>query len=102
MARIPNLCCIAAHFGGYSAWEHVLSYPKSDRLYFDTSSSLFKLQKEEALRLIDHFGYSQFFFGTDFPMWDHAEEYQRFLSLGRSDQARDAILYQNFERVFGQ
>ena len=100
--RFPDLTCIAAHFGGYSAWDHVYSYPKSPRLFFDTSSSLFKLPHEKALGLIDHFGAAQFFFGTDFPMWDHAAEYQRFLQLGLDDASRDAILFQNFERVFGQ
>ena len=51
--------------------------------------------------MIDHFGVEKFFFGTDFPMWDHVEELNRFLALGLSEEENDMILYKNFERLFG-
>ena len=100
MEQVPGLTAIAAHFGGYSEWENAKNYPKSRDLYFDTSSSLFTLKKEDALGLIDYFGEEQFFFGVDFPMWDHAEELKRFLSLGLSVSAEEAIFYKNFCRLF--
>lgn len=40
----------------------------------DTSSSLMFLKPEEARRFLDKFGPERFFFGTDFPMWRHADE----------------------------
>ena len=100
MEQAPGLTAIAAHFGGYSEWENAGKYPKSKNLFFDTSSSLFTLKKEKALDLIDYFGEEQFFFGVDFPMWDHAEELSRFLSLGLSMSAKEAIFYKNFCRLF--
>ena len=98
--QTPGLTAIAAHFGGYSEWENVRNYPKSENLYFDTSSSLFILKKEEALDIIDYFGEEQFFFGADFPMWDHEEELNRFLDLNLSIKAKESILYKNFCRLF--
>ena len=50
--------------------------------------------------MIDHFGDDRFLFGTDFPMWDHVQELERFLNLNLSDERSDKILYQNFEKLF--
>lgn len=98
--RYPGLTCIAAHFGGYSHWQDVERYRDLPNVWFDTSSSLFCLPRERALALIRLLGHRRFLFGTDFPMWDHREELERFLALGLPAEARDAILYRNFQRVF--
>ena len=100
LEKVPNLTVIAAHFGGYSEWNFVKCYPKIKNLYFDTSSSLFLIKKEEALDIIDYFGKEQFFFGVDFPMWDHAEELERFMSLNLDQKTTELILYKNFSRLF--
>ena len=99
--QVPDLVCIAAHFGGYNRWQDSHLYKGLDNVYFDTSSSLFKLPREEALALIDLLGEDRFFFGTDFPMWDHREELARFSALGLPPSVREKILHQNFQRVFG-
>ena len=98
--QVPELVCIAAHFGGYRRWEEAHAYLKRQNVHFDTSSSLFCLPKEEALGMIAFFGEDQFLFGSDFPMWDHKEELARFLSLGLAQETRDKILYKNFEKLF--
>lgn len=97
----PDLICIAAHFGGYSKWDEAQTYLKLPNVYFDTSSSLFCLSKEDALRLINLFGADKFMFGTDFPMWDHVEELERFLALELSPADRDQILFKTFEQLLG-
>lgn len=99
--RFPDLICIAAHFGGYNHWQDVERYRGLENVWFDTSSTLFKLPKERALELLDLLGTHRFLFGTDFPMWDHKEELTRFLSLGLDEKTRDDILYKNFCRLFG-
>jgi predicted TIM-barrel fold metal-dependent hydrolase len=98
----PGLKAIAAHFGGYSEWEHVTGYPKLPNLYFDTCSSLFLLPREKCLELIGLYGASQFFFGSDFPMWDHQEELERFRALGLSKADEALVLGGNFARFMGQ
>lgn len=100
MQRVPGLFCIAAHFGGYKRWDEARRYLKDGNVYFDTSSTLAIVEKEYAKDLIEHFGARRFFFGVDYPMWDHEEELERFMALDLSDSEREMILYKNFERIF--
>lgn len=100
MARkYPELTVIGAHFGGYSEWDKVDCYKGLKNIYFDTSSSLPFISKERAAELIKKFGAEWFFFGTDFPMWNPAEELRRFMSLPLSEKDRKAILAQNVKRL---
>lgn len=94
--KFPDLKCIAAHFGGYQSWDEAYEVYDSKNIYMDTSSSLFELDKERALQFVDKFGVSQFFFGTDFPMWSHKDELDRLLNLGLTESSLKAILYDNF------
>ncbi|MEG0272248.1 MAG: amidohydrolase family protein [Hydrogenoanaerobacterium sp.] len=100
LQKLPELTCIAAHFGGYCRWEDAARYLLCDNLYFDTSSSLWKLTNDEATGLIHHFGAEKFMFGTDYPMWSHAEELERFLKLKLSDAENERILHGTFEELF--
>ena len=99
--RFPALICIAAHFGGYQKWQEAQETLKLPNVYFDTCSSLFALSKEDATGMISHFGADHFMFGTDFPMWDHEKELERFLALDLPEQTRDQILWKTFESLFG-
>lgn len=99
--RVPDLTAIAAHFGGWRAWDRSLAHPQPENVFYDTSSSLMYLTRERALAFLDKLGADRFLFGTDFPMWTPAEELQRFLDLGLDEAVRDRILYGNFERLFG-
>ncbi len=99
--KFPDLKCIAAHFGGYKRWEEAYkSFKDIDNLYFDTSSSLFALKPDEATDIIRTFGVDKFLFGTDFPMWDHEKELERFLSLSLTNEENQMILYDNFIKLF--
>ncbi len=51
--EVPDLICLAAHFGGYERWDEAYQYLKLPNVYFDTSSSLFKLSKSDALAMMD-------------------------------------------------
>lgn len=98
--KVPELRCIAAHFGGYMKWEDSLVLEGAD-VYFDTSSSLWWLKPEQAHDLVDRFGSDRVMFGVDFPMWNHSKELDRFLKIGLSHEQNQAILYDNFMRLFG-
>jgi predicted TIM-barrel fold metal-dependent hydrolase len=95
----PRLLAIAAHLGGYTRWDEAMEYKGLDNIFFDTSSSLFRLAPSRAKELINHLGHGRFFFGVDFPMWTHEGELARFLSLGFSDEINECILSKNAERV---
>ncbi|MEG1943744.1 MAG: amidohydrolase family protein, partial [Angelakisella sp.] len=94
--KFPRLTCIAAHFGGYQRWKDAEKYLGQPNIYYDTSSSLFVLHPDEAVRIIEHFGSERFMFGTDYPMWLHEQELERFFALPLSEKQREDILWNNF------
>ena len=98
----PKLKIIAAHLGGYQCWDEAMEYLNgSENLKFDTCSTLEIIPKEYAVKLIRHYGVENCFFGTDFPMWDHEKELNRFLNLGLSYEENKRILSKNFKEFFG-
>jgi predicted TIM-barrel fold metal-dependent hydrolase len=99
MDMFPDVVFIAAHFGGYSAWDESEKYLLGKNVYFDTSSSLFKLDAKRATEMIRRHGVEKMLFGTDYPMWDHKEELERFLKLDLTDDEREQILWKNAYRL---
>lgn len=99
--EVPGLKLIGAHFGGYRRWESALSVYKPGTLYFDISSSLHFMSRELVFKFFDRYGIESFFWGTDFPMWDHKEELELFFSLGLSEEENRKILYENFAKAYG-
>lgn len=98
MDKVPGLVAIGAHFGGYSEWEQVADCLTRENVYFDTSSTLFELPPDKAVKLLRTLGVEKFFFGVDFPMWDHADELRRFNCLPLTDKERDLIFSENARR----
>lgn len=104
LARVLDLCpklnVIAAHFGGYHAWEDSKKYlMKREDVYFDTSSTLFKLPADEATYMARTHGIERMLFGTDYPMWLHEDEMKRFLTMDLTEDERDMILYRNAHKL---
>lgn len=100
--KYPQLTVIGAHFGGYSQWNAVEDvYHSLENVYYDTSSSLFKLAPEKAVHIIHSLGASHFFYGSDFPLWDHRTELNRFLALPLSENEQLQILHDNAKAVLG-
>ena len=75
--KYPDTKFIAAHFGGYRCWDSAELYLGLNNVYFDTCSSLPFITPERAKEIIDMLGADKFFFATDFPMWDSANELER-------------------------
>jgi len=102
MKKFPDLTVIAAHFGGFQRWQEAHDQlAPSDRLWFDTSSSTMFVSRDYALSMFDKFGIDRFFFGTDFPLWNAAEEIERIKALGLSDSDHEKLFSGNFTRLFG-
>lgn len=91
----PNLKFVAAHFGGYTEWDKSEEFLVGKNVFFDTSSTLFKLPIEKAMQMIKKHGVEKFLFGTDYPMWNHKEEFERFSTLPLSEEEKQMILYKN-------
>lgn len=99
--KVPNLKCVAAHFGGYNHWYDVTDYLKNlDNVMFDTSSTLFALNPLKAINMINELGEDKFLFGSDYPMWNPKHELQLFMNLNLTDLQREKILWDNFQRIF--
>ncbi len=99
LEKHPDLIIIAAHFGGYTQWDDAYEYLAGRDLWFDTSSTLWKLPVRDALRIMEKHGYERFLFGSDFPMWDHENELKRILELKLSDEKLEAVLFGNGARL---
>lgn len=99
LEKHPNLILIAAHFGGYTEWDKACEYLVGKNVYFDTSSTLWKLPVEKANEMIRQHGVEKFLFGSDFPMWDHEDEMSRFNQLNLSESEKKLILYDNAKNL---
>lgn len=101
MKRFPNVRVIGAHLGGWTVWdEAVRQLCDIDNLYVDCSSSLFAMSPERAAEIINIYTPDRVFYGTDYPMWDPAEEIKRFDALPLDDSAKQKILWDNAEKYF--
>lgn len=101
LQKHPSLVLIAAHFGGYTEWENSIEYLVGKKVFFDTSSTLWKLPIETAKEMMKKHGIEKFLFGSDFPMWDHEDEMKRFNTLELNSSDRDAVLYKNASDLLG-
>ncbi len=98
---MPELEVFGAHMGGYQRWEEAAQYLLTlDKIYFDTSSTLGVISVDYARKIVSRFDTDKLLFGTDYPMWDHTEELDRFFSLELSDSDNKKILGENFKRIF--
>ena len=85
----------SGYFGGYTEWEGSMEYLVGQKVYFDTSSTLWKLPVETAKKMMQAHGIDNFLFGSDFPMWDHEDELERFNQLELNAEDREKVLYKN-------
>ncbi|MBQ7820781.1 MAG: amidohydrolase family protein [Clostridia bacterium] len=98
----PGLVIVAAHFGGWSAWDVADAFAGNPNIYYDTSSSFIYSEKEIFERLIEKLGHKKIMFGTDFPCTTSARELERFMKLDIDDAVRRDILYNNAMDFFGR
>ena len=103
LRRFPKLTVIAAHFGGYSVWDEATAQlaGQFENLWVDCSSSFFAMDDAHARELICAYGAERVLFGTDYPMWNPAQELERFLALRLPQRDEENILYNNAARLFG-
>lgn len=98
--NFPKLQMICAHFGGWGEWDRAVELLPGHGLLIDCSSSLYQWSPERAAAAVRKFGAENVLFGTDYPMWDPAQELVRFQQMRLSDSECEAILWNNAARLF--
>ncbi len=98
----PELCIIAAHFGGFQQWSWALQDLAGSEVYIDTSSSLWAIDDTTLKAIFDKHPRERILFGSDYPLFDPGDEMkelQRRLHL--SDSVMDQLLT-NAEHLFAK
>ena len=101
LRAFPNLVVDAAHFGGWSIPEIGYDVLHEENVFIDASSSLAFLGNRRTRELVRMWGADRVMFGSDFPMWDPAHEFDTFTSLGFTDDELEKMLGKNAERFVG-
>ena len=57
---------------------------------------------EQMKKYISGYGADRLVFGSDFPLWSPAEEFQSFQKLGLPPEEQEKIAYRNALRILGQ
>jgi predicted TIM-barrel fold metal-dependent hydrolase len=94
----PKLEVVAAHLGGYRAWDEAYKLTKFDGMWYDTSSALWEMTPEYATELIKRLGTDRVMYGTDYPVVLPENEIERFMKLGLNEKEREDIFYGNAKR----
>lgn len=99
MAYFPRLEVIAAHFGGYLAWDEAEQYLYGlPNIWYDLSSALWAMSPEKAKRLIHGCGADRVMFGTDYPVMRLGDYISLFMKIELDETERCDILYNNAKR----
>jgi predicted TIM-barrel fold metal-dependent hydrolase len=99
----PRLEVIAAHFGGFHAYEEALEHLIGLPVLLDTSwpPSVGELPVKHVRSIIERHGADRVVFATDWPMADPAREIAAIEALGLTPADTEAILGGTFARVLG-
>ena len=100
--EFPNLVVDAAHFGGWSIQDWALEFLEDERCFLDMSSSMHSLGPRRTRELVYAYGCDRILFGSDFPMWEPADELEKFCALGFTASELEAMCWHNAERFLGR
>mgnify|MGYP004464157209 FL=1 len=99
--EFPNLVVDAAHFGGWSVFDLAVEYLENENCFLDMSSSQKFLGRRRTRELCEIYGADRILFGSDFPMWDPAQEFKMFESLDFPKADFEKMTWHNAERFIG-
>lgn len=98
--KVPNLKAIAAHMGGYCAWDESEEVLYGTNIYMDTSDALPILSEERVLEQIRKHGVDKIMFGSDYPLRSTYEAYKLFDKLPLAEEEKEKIYYLNAKQLF--
>ncbi|MHB9036265.1 MAG: amidohydrolase family protein [Armatimonadota bacterium] len=98
--NFPKLAMVAAHMGGYLAWDQSNEHLVGKNLYLDTSACFRQyMPDEQLLSMIRRHGAERVLFATDLPLARPSVEIQRLLEIGLTDDELELIFWRNAERL---
>lgn len=102
LQEFPNLVVNCAHFGGWSVYDLAVEYLEDEHCFMDLSSAAVYLGPRRTTELIRHYGAERILFGSDFPMWNPAEEVERFWLNDLSEREQEQVLWHSAETYLGR
>lgn len=99
--HFPKLRIIAAHMGGYLAWdeakEFLLNRPN---IWFDTSSTRPFLPEDKFVEMIYAYGVDRIMLGSDYPSKNQKHAVEEIMNLDIPEQDKEMICFRNACRFF--
>ena len=92
---VPELTVIAAHFGGYSAWDEARKHLVGRNCYLDCSSSFPFLSYEDGEAIIRSHGIDKILFASDYPALLHDHAINDIRKMNFSEPEYEKIFYRN-------
>ncbi len=99
--RFPSLEVVAAHLGGYKAWDEAKCLHGRPNVWYDNSSALWALTVSDAEKLTEQCGFDRVMFGTDYPVYKLKDYIDLFMKLDFTEQQRCDIFYNNVKSFLG-
>lgn len=90
---------VAAHLGGWEAWDDVEKYLVGTPVYFDTAYTLSCIDKEQFVRIVKNHGSDKILFGTDSPWQGQGKSAEELRSVGLTDEELENIFYKNAKKL---
>ena len=95
----PNMKIVAAHLGGYKAWDEAREYLYGlDNLWYDCSSALWAMSAERAEELVRGCGTKRVMFGSDYPVVHLKDYIELFMKINLTSEERRDIFCDNCRR----
>ncbi len=92
---------IAAHLGGFMAWDDVEKYLVGTNIYMDTSMTAGYIEPCQFKRIVQSHGADKIVFGSDIP-WNYADKTEQLIdSLRFSKEQLEQIKWRNATRILG-
>ena len=102
LKAFPNLVVDAAHLGGWSIYDIGYDWLHNENCYVDTSSCALLLGARRLREFINLYGPDRVMFGSDYPLFDPADELRiLFDGSGISQEVYAKVTWKNVERFAG-
>lgn len=103
LAKFPSLKLVSAHMGSNRRWDEVERLLVGKNLWLDTSlAPMFSLDRAAAARMLEDHAPDKLLFGSDFPWYSSADEYEYVESLEISDELKKKIYSENALLLLGE